>query len=357
MVPLAAMRTGVMLARNGPRMAKAFQTYGPMALSAYNGLRSGYQQLNSYGKRSRNSPLRQTKRKKQKKNPKTTKVSFAGGHNQSSDKKIIRKTKKLTFAQRVLKQALPEIARTTNQVSITSQEGQQGAVTVLTGWTYTDLNTYAANSLTAEKRFYIDSIEYRVQYSNVTSVSVKLTIYDLQCKDDGTALTTEPVVAWQSGLSSKYNNNNQIWVPHMTPQESSNFKSIWRVLSSYTITLAPGEQHEHYFKQDINKYYDSNQAKQFTYSGGSTYTPDYAKGFTHACLARVVGSLVTDDTKITFGVSKVISVSQIKYKFRRPQGSSTNQLVAVQNASPQNGLSSEKYMNEDTGNANTNTQA
>ena len=70
---------------------------------------------------------------------------------------------------------------------------------------------------------------------------------------------------------------------------------------------------------------------------------------------KIVPTLVTDSTKVSFAASKVIWINRSILRYKTPQGRTTNTLLANNSNSPQIGLTSQKFMNMDSGDVDTNT--
>jgi hypothetical protein len=270
------------------------------------------------------------------------------GHTISSSKSSV--YKKPTQAEMLLKGSLPQIVRAVSQTFHSSSEGQQSFLNTSNIWSWNDLITYGPNvSTTSEHRFFVEGGTIKLVYTNFTSTPVTLTLYNYQFKKDVTSLTVENII--QNGLSAKYNSTSEWTVPMMNPSESAEFRNNIKVLDTKKITLSPGETHIHSFYVKIEKYFTSNKFSNIS------PLPSYIAKITHGVLARLQGTPVTDDTKISYAATKIGCIIHTTLNYKTPQGNVGSQLTAVQSSVPQNALASEKYMNEDTGLATVNTGA
>lgn len=270
-----------------------------------------------------------------------------GGHSITSSKF----TKKIPRKSKLLREALPEVWKNVQTYTITTPEGRQQIQDMNNVWTGSDCVAFAPNpsALWNLARFYVESASMRHVYTNVTSTPVKLTIYDLEPKTNGVQGEDGPTNSVITGLKIKYDNDQfQYQVPYQSIKESKQFMSRWKILNQKTVTLSPGETHETYTHYDINKYYDNTMSKSSTPDGLTSTTYQWLKGFTKVQMVRLIGTPVTDGTKISTATSKVVCISYRTLKYRKPQGVSTIELVAHQANKPDNNLTSQKTINEDS---------
>lgn len=337
--------TAPMLGRLPGAIGRGFKTLGKY--SAVGG--AGY----GAGRLLRNVAAKSSKSKKRKNK---IKKRFTGqgaeGHSISTSSSVGRK-KKLTFAQKVIREALPEVSRSTYQLITTWAQGQQvfypthGAGSA--AWDYSTLNLYAPAASGAIKRFYVDGFQYKSTYCNFTNFPIQITLYDLKCiRTAGTQ--AQPDITVGAGLNEKYSSTNEYQVPGVSPFESSDFKRHWKVIGTKTITLSPGENHQHFLKIDIKKYYKSDDAREESVDQTSTIvTPTYVKDFSYTTLYRCVGTVVTDDTLVSYCSGKIGVITDQKLTWRRPQGASTTQLLAAQSSYPPITLTAQKNILMETG--------
>jgi len=356
-----AARTGVPIASRALSAYK-YGKYIPAAASAIPMGVSTFNQIKSGGKRFFNKsginnprPVQTNSGSSSKKRTRNT--STLRGYRESGEQgrtitlSNYKKKKRDTFATKVLKQALPEKLNRFNQGIVSVAEGTQDYAILGTTWSYSDLQGFAPNSDTQQTRFYVDSSTMRGMITNTTSTPLKLTMYLLHPKKDLESFG-DPIDAIQQGLREKYNSITQYKVPFVSPRESKTFISNWKIEDEKTITLSPGENHEYFYSTEIEKYYNSSTS---TIKGdGTTETHTYVRGFTKVLLIKILPSLVTDSTKVSFAASKVIYVNKDQLNYKRPQGQNQNVLLATQSNVPQNGLTSEKFMNQDSGDVDTN---
>lgn len=335
-----AVKYGMAIAKYGGPVAK-YAGYGHLAKKAYNGYKN-YNNSRPPPRASRASNPAPSGRGYRKFN------GVNEGHTISSSSK--KTTKKSTKADILLKAALPQLQRTITQKFQSSTEGGQDFTNNVTLWNWSDLNTYGPTvSTTSEHRFYVDSCNTKIVYTNFTSTPVQLTIYDYHYKKDDTSLTVENTI--QNGLSAKYNSVTEWQVPYMNPSESSEFRNFIKVESTKHLTLSPGEVHIHTYFRKIEKYFTSNE-----YSNISPL-PTNIKGITTGVFTRLIGTPVTDDTKISYAATKIGMIIHNSFSYKTPQGPVGSQMVAGQTGLPQTALTTEKYMNEETGLATVNTGA
>lgn len=247
-----------------------------------------------------------------------------------------------------LKEALPEVYRQTGQKIIPVGEGTQAFAEVADSWTGVELRQYAAYTTNTLTRMYVQSSEIRCVYTNVTSTPVKLTLYDCKAKSMGQLDIDNPFSAIKQGLQTKYNNVNQFAVPYQTPKESEHFRKFWKIINEKTITLNPGEVHEHFLETDVSKYFENQDGTSVSANGATTVQFHYIPPFTTVHFCRIIGTPVTDDTNVSTATSKVICMIYKKLVLKRPQGQAGIQLLASQLSTPPSNLTTEKTINQDT---------
>lgn len=262
------------------------------------------------------------------------------------------KKKKDTFTVKALKEAIPQKYLRFNQGICSVAEGNQDWQLLVSDWRFSDLDTFAPKSDTVQKRFYIDSVQQRGMITNTTSTPVKLTMYLLHPKKDLPETDGNPVKTIEYGLRELYNANDMHKTPYVSPRESVQFNSAWKIANEKTVVLSPGENHEYFYNIEIEKYWNSSQSRLGTDGSGTNYY--FMKGYTKTIMIKVQPTLVTDSTKVSFASSKVIWLNRSTLKYKIPQGPSTNTLLATRANIPQTGLTSQKYVNEDSGDVDLN---
>jgi len=294
------------------------------AYSAYNKVRPSYMAAQKYaaGK------------------PKRTLMSSADEGHTITKSSARTKKKKMTAAQKLLKEALPLTRRESTTGFQATLEGCQAYGMGTAIWPQSVCALYAPNVSTAIKRFYVESASQKITFANVTSTPLELEIYLLKCKDD---TDLSPVTSIANGLIAKYNSSDQHLQPYANHNESSDFKKSWAILSTKKVVLSPGEVHNYTAYCDINKYYTS--------SNPSNDVTANVKGITHQVLFRVMGTPVVDVANlISLATSKVIYTMLTEWKYKIPQGPSTNQLLGFQGAKLSTvNLATQRYINQDTG--------
>lgn len=270
------------------------------------------------------------------------------GHSMTVGQSVIQKS-----TREALKDSLPQIFREATTQQTTSDEGKQSHNNHNVELTYSRLSGFnTGSSTTAVKSMFVKSLERTSMFTNVTSTPVAMTIYELEPKMD---LITDqsPENLIQSGLKAKYNNPDQWKVPYTEIQESRSFNKHYKITAQKEVILSPGEIYKYYAKFIINKWYNSADAITYTGGGVTTETPTYVKDFTKILYVRILGTPVTDGTLISLASSKVISTHSLTIKLNIPQGSSSNTIIAVNNTNFPGTLTTEKYMNEDSGDVDT----
>lgn len=249
-----------------------------------------------------------------------------------------------------LKQALPQIYRSQNEHIRTSAEGTQAFYNAVDLWSYSDLQVVLSPNATPpgavenEKRMYIQGASIHVDFINLTTTAVVLTIYDWSCKQD---LPANPTIesTISAGLRLKYGNPFQESVPYMDPQESSEFRNYFKVEGSKKITLSPGESHSHLYTVQIQRYFVNDK---YAVDNGN---PRYCKNFSNGVMFRMMGTPCTnnDTSHTTFGAAKIGYINTIKLDYKTPQSTLGPQLTASQATPILNGLGSEIVPNPDQG--------
>lgn len=322
-------------------------SYAGAAYGAYGAARGAYRYA---------FPAPKPKKSKKKKISKKKKTDKRGliasgdeGHTMTVGKAVI-----INQATReALKDSIPQVFREATTQQTTSDEGKQSHNNHNVELTYSRLSGFSTgSSTTAEKSFFLKSMERTSMFTNVTSTPVAMTIYEIEPKMDCTT-DQSPEQLIQSGLKSKYNNPDQWKVPYTEITESRPFNKHYKITSQKEVVLSPGEIYKYYAKFLINKWYNSNDAITYTGGGATSETPTYVQDFTKVLYVRILGTPVTDGTLISLASSKVISTHSITIKLNIPQGISSNTTIAVNNTNFPSTLTSEKYMNEDSGDVDT----
>lgn len=319
--------------------------YGALATRGYRGARTVYKAVNAL-QRYKGSALKSTRKTTAKRSNFRSKADH-GDEGHGMTRSTVRTRKRKSKAEIRLREALPLLSKYTSDNILQSAEGRQNFTEIASIWYQSQLQSYAASTTAAERRFFVVGGSLKACLTNFTSTPVHMVIYDLRCKENMySSDTSANTVA--NGLNAKYNASDQATIPWQSPRESTEFRRYWTVLGTKNIILNPGETHVHDFFFKIDKYYTNNTDIGLT-------TPNYQKGFTHSLLVRTLGTLVKESgasTKITYAVTKVGNINHFRLDYKTPVSTSTNTLIAQQASKPQTGLANETYMDEDTGVAN-----
>lgn len=263
-----------------------------------------------------------------------------GGHTLTYSK--FAKGKKKTKIDDALLSAIPQMVRNSSSGSISTTEGRQGwqaSNTSSFGWSYADLNALLPASTSSESRLYVQSNSHKIVYCNCTNTEVTLEIYDWEAKIDN---SVDPVTMLANSFAAKYTTANALNAPHMNVSEATEFNRAYKVLKRTKKVLQPNENHEHNHFHAVNRYYDNNMYTNVT-------PPTYLAKFSSGVMIRTLGAVVTDDTKISYGISKVCYVSHKTEKYKVPQGTAAAQMVASIGTLPDTTLSVEKFVEMETG--------
>lgn len=312
----------------------AVGSYAPYLSAGYQGGKlaySAYKSLSSMRKGGNRPP----------KTPVKSKQIHDNGNEGHTITKSYSKTprKKLSKAEIALRDALPQVFRRTANTPITSAIGQQtfnGVGDIF--WTFSDLDAFASSSAINTKRFWVDTASCRVLLTNFTTAPVQIRIYQVSTKDD---CSETPDTRVSTGLDMKYGVANTSKTPFMSPYESLNFTKAYKIDTSTDVTLSPGECHNYNAHWNIQKYYVSSQQ--------ATDPGIYKKGFTKHIMIRLMGTPVSNGTTTTLGAAKVGIMTFTCLKYKVPQGSTQNQLIATQFNVPPTAISVQNTVNEDTG--------
>lgn len=178
--------------------------------------------------------------------------------------------------------------------NVASGIGLQGVFTIAT-LSRANLQTYKNASTTGtptliNKRFFMRSSNFKLNFRNNASNNVKYTVYDCIARRDGPDLTLDtPLEAWNKGmLDYSPTPLNPSGVVGTTPFKSPEFNYYWKVNKITTGQLEPGMTHEHTVRRPINKFLDS---MRFDNTVGNAIA-----GWTQSCMIVYSGALVHNST-------------------------------------------------------------
>lgn len=336
------------------RGAQAYRAakYAGAAASAYGAYKQG---AKVYRKtfRKRPSPGRNNPSKKRKKVDKRgLKSTGDEGHTMTIGKPVVIST----ATRQALKDSIPHTFREATTSSTLTEEGRQEHNAHNVELYLNRLEAIASSSATATKSFFVKDLERFSMFTNVTSTPVHLCIYEMSPKIDSIS-DQSPEVMIASGLEAKYGSSEQKQQPYTEFSESIPFRKRYNIDSKKEVILSPGETHKYSAKFIINKWFASSEGR--TYQGGvqSTTAPFYLKDFTKILYAQIMGTPVVDGEKISIAKSKIISTHTVVWKYNVPISTNSNTTIATQNTSYRQDLTNERYINEDTGDVDTNVNA
>lgn len=149
------------------------------------------------------------------------------------------------------------------------------------------------------RRFLLERIEQKVTYTNASSASCILDLYQVVCKQDNDLVSA--LTAWQDGviMETSLPAGTPPWaVLGIKPWHSQRFKEFFAISKSYSINLSPGASHQHTVLLSPNVIMKEQRIRE-----NNCY-----KGLTNFVLAVVKGVPVCDDND----VPRLVSTAPIK---------------------------------------------
>lgn len=161
------------------------------------------------------------------------------------------------------------------------------------------------------RRFLLERSELKTTYTNASSASAILTLYDIALKQD--CDISNPFNAWRDGvaMSTTLPGATPPWaVLGIQPWHSQQFKQFFKIIKTTVVNLAAGASHQHNVKVTPNIVMNEQRIREnINYKGISYYT-----------LAVVKGVPVCDDADVPRLVStapiQIDRVVQLNIKYR-----------------------------------------
>lgn len=96
----------------------------------------------------------------------------------------------------------------------------------------------------ATRRFVLMRTQAQIMYTNSTTVSCTMDLYDVVCKRDSDIVN--PLVAWQQGIAMETTTpGNPYQILGIKPWQSQKFKEFFKIVRTHRVNLAPGATHKH----------------------------------------------------------------------------------------------------------------
>lgn len=155
----------------------------------------------------------------------------------------------------------PQTIFTNLNGNASSTQGKQG-VTVFSFLQKADLTsieTGANGGVTTNNniRFYLKTGKFVLKLRNQSNSNCKLTIYDIVTKRTPPVSTySNPLQCWSKGMND-YGITSGYQIVSNTPFKSPEFRQYFAVNKTVTISLEPGQQHDHTVYHKYNKLVDS----------------------------------------------------------------------------------------------------
>lgn len=162
------------------------------------------------------------------------------------------------------------------------------------------------------RRFLLERIEQKVTYTNASSASCILDIYQIVCKQDNDLVS--PLTAWQDGVTMETSlpAGTPPWaVLGVKPWHSQRFKEFFGVAAHRSVNLAAGASHQHTVMLSPNQIMKEQRIRE-----NNCY-----KGLTSFVLAVVKGVPVCDDADVPRLVSTapiqidIVTENNTKYRW------------------------------------------
>lgn len=93
------------------------------------------------------------------------------------------------------------------------------------------------------RRFVLLRSQAQVMYTNSTSVSCTMDLYDIVCKRDNDLIN--PLAAWANGLALQTTTPQPYKILGAKPWQSQQFKEFFKIAKTTRVNLAPGATHKH----------------------------------------------------------------------------------------------------------------
>lgn len=162
------------------------------------------------------------------------------------------------------------------------------------------------------RRFLLERIEQKVTYTNASSASATLDIYQVACKQDNDLVSA--LTAWQDGVTMETSlpAGTPPWaVLGIKPWHSQRFKEFFKIVSHKVVNLAAGASHQHTTMLTPNVILKEQRIRE-----NNCY-----KGLTQFVLAVVKGVPVCDDADVPRLVSTapiqvdIVTENNTKYRW------------------------------------------
>lgn len=239
----------------------------------------------------------------------------------------------------VRKSAQLDVIRTQSGSTVTGGYGRQGVFLLpymLTSQeiyncykrgTQTSANLEAAAALSTFDKYrkcWLESCKHTTMMSNQCPSTIKMTIFDLICKQDG---AIDPVTSWGTGLQSAAGTAPAeevvtSWLSR--PEESGRFRRQWGIIKKTNVELHSGRTHQHVFNFSykgllpIEKAYNNGPTSQLVVKGVTTATMIVFHGMPVDTSndPNVTGVVTLDRTKIAWASAEYYAsrISSIKGK-------------------------------------------
>lgn len=161
------------------------------------------------------------------------------------------------------------------------------------------------------RRFLLERLESKITYTNASSASAVLDIYQISCKADNDLISA--LAAWQDGITMETTlpAGTPPWaVLGIKPWHSQRFKEFFQVSKHYTVNMCAGSSHQHTTLLSPNVILKEQRIRE---------NNSYA-GLTQFVLAVVKGVPVCDDADLPRLVStapiKIDIVAETNTKYR-----------------------------------------
>lgn len=173
-------------------------------------------------------------------------IENPGGYITQSNFKAYRKPALSAAIQKYA--AMPSYYITNASDSLSVESGFQNAI-------FTALNnqSYFANFYSLmpsptpignrTRRFVLIRSQAQVAYTNSTSVSCTMDLYDISVKRDNDLLN--PLAAWANGMALQTTTPDPYKVLGAKPWQSQQFKEFFKIVKTTRVNLAPGATHKH----------------------------------------------------------------------------------------------------------------
>lgn len=149
-------------------------------------------------------------------------------------------------------------------------------------------------------KLFLRSARNVIHMRNQTNSPIKLKLFDIMCKRNSTgSANTTPAEAWRFGLRD--DTQSGVLTDHLIvgqmPGQSAEFRYFYKIMAERVIEMQPGAFHEHFFKVNYNKMFDTTGLDNL--SGSS----DSLAGYTFYTLIVGYGSIGSDSASGTGAVT------------------------------------------------------